>query len=372
VTVPEGAPTLGEILDDLRVLRERGLVRIRHTELSALTAATGSVPAAVFAGGGPRAVEALLRAAVGNLGEGSLGAAAAASFGLGRGDRDSPASDRRRRAADAYRVSVERFRKYHERIVLEQVAEEIMKLCLEPATSVPGPDEPPVEVAPELTFEGTAGETRFPITVHVQPVELLCGVDAIVVPQNVYFEMPPHFKSSVSAAVGRTSARRGEDGKIVADQVRDELRAWMREHGRAGLPVAPGTVVASSPGEMASQGIRRLYHAAIASPRPGSNDYHVDPTMVAQAVRNVLTVGRTERQAFVPPLRSIGFPLLGAGRGGLTAVTSFTWLWSALEIELRANGAWDVHFLTRNRATAGVIVAGLSEAGVIPVPPQPA
>jgi hypothetical protein len=40
------------------------------------------------------------------------------------------AQDRRRRAALIYGVSVERFRKHHERIVLEQVAEEILSvLC---------------------------------------------------------------------------------------------------------------------------------------------------------------------------------------------------------------------------------------------------
>jgi len=72
-----------------------------------------------------------------NLGGGSLGAAAAATFGLARGARDMPAADRRRRAALVYGVSVERFRKYHERIVMEQVAEEILKWCI--ASAPPRP-----------------------------------------------------------------------------------------------------------------------------------------------------------------------------------------------------------------------------------------
>ena len=125
-----GVPTLEEIVADLRVLRERGLVRLRHTDLAALRAAATRTSALAAAGGGPGAIEALVRAAVENLGGGHLGAAAAATFGLARGARDMPAPDRRRRAALVYGVSVERLRKHHERVVLEQVAEEIINFLI--------------------------------------------------------------------------------------------------------------------------------------------------------------------------------------------------------------------------------------------------
>jgi hypothetical protein len=363
-------PVLEEIIADLRVLRERGLVRIRHSDLLALDRAVARTKAQAAAGGGPRAIEALLRAAVDNLGDGSLGAAATATFGLGRGARDHAAQDRRRRAALAYGVSVERFRKHHERVVLEQVAEEILKLC--PPSLPEGSREEyrPPELRRQLILTGTVGDEQFPITVHTEPVELLSNVDILVVPQNIYLELPQHFKSSVAAAVSRTSARRGEGGQIVADIVRDELLAWVRHHGRTGLPVSPGAVAVTSTGEMARQNIRRLYHAAIASPRPGTNEYDIEPTVLAQAVRQVFANARAERDQFDPPLRSIGFPLLGAGRGSLIPATSFAWLWSALEHELIERGPWDIHFITRRRATADLIVARLAEANVIPAPPD--
>jgi hypothetical protein len=363
-------PAIEEVLADLRLLRERGLVRIRHADLATLNWAAAHATAPGAAGGGPRAVEALLRAAVDNLGGGTLSAAATASFGLGRGERDRAAQDRRRRAAVVYGVSVDRFRKHHERVVLEQVAEEILKISGDhaPEASAPGgrPEVLQTEPGRRLTFAATIGALRFQIVVHTGPVELLAGVDILVVPQNVYFEMPQHFKSSVSAAVRRSAARRGDYGEIAADVVRDELHDWLRRYGRPGLPVAPGMVAPTSSGEMAGQGIRRLYHAAIAAPRPGTNDYDVEPAVIVQAARNVLATARRERTELDLPLRSVCFPLLGAGRGGLSPAVSFAWLWTALERELRENGAWDVHFITRDRVTADLIVSGLADAQVIP------
>lgn len=66
---------VADIIADLRLIRERGLVRIRHTELPSLRSAasrTNVVPAGDHS---PRAIEALLRAAVDNLGGGQLASA---------------------------------------------------------------------------------------------------------------------------------------------------------------------------------------------------------------------------------------------------------------------------------------------------------
>lgn len=354
-------PDVEDIVADLKVLRERGLVRLRHTDLPALRLAAGRANIGAAAAGGPGSPEALLRAAVDNIGGGSLGAAAERTFGLGRGARDRPAQDRRRSAAMVYGVSVERFRKHHERVVLEQVAEEILKLC---GPAPPRPAADPAEFGPAARLDGRAGGEQFAIVVHTEPVELVSGVDAIVVPQNIYLELPQHFKSSIAAAVRRAACHRGADGEVVADVIADELAAWLSKHGRPGLPVAAGTVAPTSAGAMAAQGVRRVYHAAVTTPRPGTNDYDVEPTAVAQAASRALALARAERGEFSPPLRSIGFPLLGAGRGGLHPQTSFAWLWAAIERDFAANGPWELHFLTRRRATADVILAGLKDAGM--------
>jgi hypothetical protein len=391
---------IDDIVVDLRALRERGLVMIRHTELPALRAAAAravtvgtlpaglkTAPAAAAAAGtgvagtgvagppttpsiGPRAIEALVRVAVNHLDGGDLGTAATHTFGLAPGDRDKPAQDRRRKAALAYNVSLERFRKHHEKRVIEQVAEKIMELCQpltagpEPGSAgSPRPQDGPPERGGEVRLEGRVRGARFPVTVHLQPVELLRDVDVVIAPANIYLELPQPYKASVSAALRRASARHAADGSVVADEVADELRAWITANGRPGMPVAEGTVAATSSGAMADQGVRRIYHAAIAAPRPGTNDYDVQPTAIARAVGATFTIARAERGRFSPPLGSVCFPLLGAGRGGLAAATSFDWIWAALEHEVRADNTWEIHFIAHRKAVAEVIVAGITRSG---------
>ena len=267
----------------------------------------------------------------------------------------------RQRAAQEYSVSQERFRKYHERVVIEQVAEEILELC-QPAAGRAGNATVQPELAREIRIEGRCGSTRFPVTVHVEPVELLRNVDVVVAPTNVYLEMPQPYKASVSAALRRAAAWRGPDGAITADEVVDELRGWVSRHGRPGLPVAEGTVAATSAGALSEQGIRRIYHAAVVTPRPGTNDYDVRPTAITQAVHAAFALARSERPRFTPPLASLGFPLIGAGRGGLDPATSFRWIWAALEHEIPQDNAWSIHFITHQRATADAIINGLSQS----------
>ena len=357
-------PELDEIVAELRILRERGLVRLRHTDLRGLGRAAARRGLAAPISGGHGAVEVMLRAAVENLGGGSLGGAASATFGLGRGERDMAAQDRRRRAALTYGVSVERFRKHHERIVVEQVAEEILKLCMTPdASGRPQPVR--AELDRQINLLGQVSDDHFPIVIHIEPVELLSDVDILVVSENIYLQLPQYFKSSVSAAVRRAAAIKSEDGEIVTDVIGDELASWMRRHGREGLPVAPGTVAPMASGQMTAQRIRRIYHAAIAAPIPGTNHYDVEPTAIVSGVRNVFSLARAERDSFEPALSSLAFPLLGAGRGGLDPATSFAWLWTALEREVRDDRAWTIHFVTRRRASAELIVTRLREAGAI-------
>jgi len=361
--VPDDLIPLENIVADLRLLRERGIVRIRHTELAALRLAADRAAVVPAGDTGPRAIEALLQAAVANLEGSSLGIAAKRTFGLTRGARDRPAQDRRRWAAQEYGVSVERFRKHHERVIIEQVAEEILELC-QPAAAKSRAAARVPELATEIRLECRAGDTWFPVVVHVEPVELVRDIDVIVAPANVYLELPQAYKASVSAALRRAAARRGADGAVIADPVAAELQAWVTENGRPGLPVNPGTVAATSAGGLARQGIRRIYHAAVAAPRPGTNDYDVEPTSIAQAVHAAFTTARAERDQFRPRLKSLGFPLLGAGRGGLSSAVSFAWIWAAVEREMRADGSWSIHFITHQRAAANAIATGLAAAVV--------
>jgi hypothetical protein len=45
-------------------------------------------------------------------------------------------------------------------------------------------------------------------------------------------------------------------------------------------------------------------------------------------------------------------------------------MWAALERDIRENGPWHIHFVTRQQSQADVIVAKLAEAGTIAGPPD--
>ena len=241
-----------------------------------------------------------------------------------------------------------------------------------PRAAQPGEPAISADYGPKILLAGRAGGSAVSIVVHIEPVELLSDVDIIVVPENTYLELPQPFKSSVSAAVRNAAAIRSADGEIVTDVISNELRSWIARHGRPGLPVAPGTIVPTSPGQLASQGIWRIYHAAVVAPRPGTNRYDVNPAVIASAVRNALALARKERRLFEPELRSVGFPLLGAGRGSLNPATSFAWLWTSLSRDIEENGPWEIHFITQQQALADLIVSKLAEAGAIVAAPDSA
>jgi len=372
--------TLDALVADLRTVRAQGLPAARRIRLPALEEAAATLAAAD--GGPPSTAEDLLRQAVEKLDPGQLATAAGYTFGLVPGTRDWVASDRRKKCADIYRVGVDRIRKHHERIVMDEVAGIILARCRAASFDGgrPAAPEAPRDAPREALRDGPAGgrltstrtfSVRFgsrtaPVSVHHRSIELMTGVDILVSPENVYLAVATMFKSSASAAIRRRAARRGPAGEVTDDVVPRELAA----RPLAGLAVQPGTVVATSGGELRDQGVRRVYHAAIASPRVGTNEYDTDPAAVGLAVTNVFRLAREENRTGTPPLTSIALPLLGAGRGGLDPMTSLTWIWGSLEDELARDGPWHVHFVARNAEIADAIAARLAAAADPDAPAQ--
>jgi O-acetyl-ADP-ribose deacetylase (regulator of RNase III) len=333
---------------DLQAVRRVGLLRLRGLELPALESAAASLATARTREG---AVEALLRRAVERLDVGTLRTAAEYTLGLAQGTRDWPASSRRARAAEVYRVSEERFRKHHEVMVLGQVAEHIVEW-------VEGGEEPGGEDWEGVTHrsvEVLAGDRTVRLTLHIHPVDLLRNVDVVVSPANTYLALPEPYKSSVSASLRRAASVRGVTGDLLDDPVLDELRKWTARHRTSGRPVIPGTVAATGSGAMAEYGVRRIYHAAVATPRAGTNDYDVLPADITRATSRAFALLAEEYDRHTPPLRSVCFPLLGSGRGGLPYRVSAAAVWSAVEAELARGACWDVHIVVRTPEAARVV-----------------
>jgi hypothetical protein len=365
-----------QLVVDLGRLRRNGLVRLRGLPFDSLydAAAACGLPGEARE---PASIEALIRMAVDGLGGGDLAVAAEYTFGLAGGTRGWSIGERRRRAAQTYGVSVERFRKHHERLVVEQVAEEILKQTMvrraaeAPAPTLDGLHRGNTTV--RLTIP--VGRTRQELTLHVMPVELLRDIDVIVSSENVSLEMSKLFKPTVSAAVRRAGALRNTTGEIVDDTIQRELTEWLQRNGRVGFPVAPGTVAPTGPGALANEGIRRIYHAAVATPRPDRDDYSVTADVVAIAVRNVLRLAAAEREEYSPPLSSICLPLFGAGHGGVSAATSFSWVWAALDQELTEDTPWRIHLVTHSASQAeaivGTVMTGTVSAASASAPEPP-
>ncbi|MET9183752.1 macro domain-containing protein [Streptomyces tendae] len=364
---PPHQPDHAAVLAEVRAVRRAGVVRLRGLVVPELLRIARERPDARGESTGP-AVERLLRDAVTGIGGGTLQAAAEYTLGLAQGTRDWPPADRRRRAAEVYGVSVERFRKHHELMVLDQVTEQILVLA-GPAPAAPPPDEGPAAAGrPGLAAAHRVVEPRVhgrivPITLHVHSVDLLRDVDVVVSPSNTYFVLPAPYKASVAATLRRAGARTDATGGVVEDRIHDELRDWSARHGVPGRAALPGTVAVTSAGALADQGVRRIYHLAVAVPRPGTNDYDVQPADITRAVDRAFRQLAEESGRHDPPLTSICLPLLGAGRGGLPALESFGALWTAVEAELARGAEWDIHFVVRRHARADLLERLLATAG---------
>jgi hypothetical protein len=115
---------------ELKLLREKGLARIRSLELPALVAA-GRIATADESSEAHVVVEAALRRAVERFGGGAYGEAAALLFGLDQGTRTLNSRVRRELAAERMERTADTFRKRYEPTMLGEIATQILTLCSE-------------------------------------------------------------------------------------------------------------------------------------------------------------------------------------------------------------------------------------------------
>jgi O-acetyl-ADP-ribose deacetylase (regulator of RNase III) len=305
-------------------------------------------------------VEELVREAVGRLGGGDLQRAAELTFGTPHGMRGDPAPVRRRRAADVYGVTVERFRHAQERTIVEQVATAVEALLAEgataeqqPAARMPDlPASPPSASGPDAPGEGrwtrglSAGGTDYRVTLHVGAVELLRDVDVVVASGNRYLQVSHTFGSSLLAALRVAAARWAPSGEMEDDIVLRELTDWSRVNRRQGVQVAAGTIAVTSAGELRRRGIHLIFHAAAMTPEGGR--YTLSQTNLCRTVSNVFTrLGERDDRLPTGRARSVCLPLFGAGSGAVSRRQSMSWLWNCLREELPQVDPVDVVLITR-------------------------
>jgi O-acetyl-ADP-ribose deacetylase (regulator of RNase III) len=410
MAAPDALPAHAAVVKDLRLLRGKGLIRLRVLDLPALRLAARLSGASGPGGDDATGVEVLLRESVDALGGDDMGKAAEYLFGLVRGTIGRRPTYLRERAADCYGMTPETFRKEPERLLIAQVAEEILKICqrghVSHAPHVTQVSAPPTGHLAEDSTRGAragrrsilaalhqvlssghgvaaGGEQRsagaglgeiktygpfvLPVgpsssaslTLHAGSIEGLENIDIIVSSENVHLELAKPFKSSLSARLRNAAAYKNAAGEVVDDVISREVSEWIRENARPGLPVEPGTVVATSSGRLVHRGIRRIYHAAVVVPRAGTNEYDVDLESIYRAVRATVQLAKVERRTIAPALRSICFPLFGTGRAGLDPAVSFAWMWPALQQELAADDSWEIHISAGRADSAAAVLREL-------------
>jgi O-acetyl-ADP-ribose deacetylase (regulator of RNase III) len=378
-------PVHGDLACDLRVLRERGLIRLRSLDLPALVQAAAAANLRPVDRVDAQDIEQLLRAAVGALGDEESGQAAQYLFGLVQGTIGRRPRDLRERAATIYGLSAETFRKAPERLLIARIAEEILQICHRPSTLKLNHGVSANDVRAEigealklvlavddpLIGEGSYRSSQYgpfnvpsdaghlKVSVRLGHIEEIRGIDVVVASENVYLDPSRTFAPTLSGRLRSAAAVRDETGGVVDDVVARELTEWIASHSRPGRPVEEGIVVATSAGTLAQQDIRRIYHAAVAAPRSGSNHYDVSDIAVRRAVHNIFRLARQERLRFHPPLQSIAIPLFGAGRGGVHPAISFSWIWPAICIELPRDPSWSVCLTAWHAHEAAALLRGL-------------
>ncbi|WP_243877965.1 macro domain-containing protein [Streptomyces sp. SUK 48] len=387
-------PAHESLVEELREVRRRGLPGLRRCPRDALREAAVAAGLCDGEQDEQSGIEELLGAAVRRLAGGHpvrdddssdpLARAAAHSFGIFPARRGVPGTDRRKAAAGVYGVTTERFRKSQEHDVIEELAAAVLAVAREarirerdgrrdgepwpPGAREPAALAPP---APGRAIPGTGVQDRAPgvrpgaapagrITVRTCPIELVRDVDILVSSENTFLEMSKTFRSTVSGALRRAAALRDASGEIVDDVLARELGVWLRTHEGPGVPVRPGTVVATSSGALAAQGVRRVHHAAIAAPVGNGERYHVTPAVLAQAVRASFELARHEADFLALPMSSICFPLMGTGRGGLSVPTAARALLGAIGQELRRDPSWSVLLVTPDEGHARLLMAASS------------
>ena len=122
------------VVKELQKVREKSLGGLRRLRLPALhLAASAAALTTTGVEPEPAAIEDLIRRAVDRFGGGAYQEAAQYTFGLIGGTKFEPSTERRRQAAGVFHVVPDTFRKGHEKLIIEQVAEGILALARDAA-----------------------------------------------------------------------------------------------------------------------------------------------------------------------------------------------------------------------------------------------
>jgi O-acetyl-ADP-ribose deacetylase (regulator of RNase III) len=185
----------------------------------------------------------------------------------------------------------------------------------------------PLTYTEELRYQLADRDEPVGVGIVTGDLRRMQGADVWVNSENTTMAMARIEEHSVSAIIRFEGALRDETGRIVDDCIADELTRKVA--GRT--PVAPGTAIVTSAGELTwRNGVRYVIHVAAVHGEPGEGFHQVrDVGRCVTSALSVMDQLDAARPAPEPPLRTILFPLLGVGMGGADMESTITVLLGA-------------------------------------------
>jgi O-acetyl-ADP-ribose deacetylase (regulator of RNase III) len=192
-------------------------------------------------------------------------------------------------------------------------------------------------------------------------------IDIWVNSENTNMQMARFYERSGSAVIRYFGARKDATGDVSEDTIADELDKLMKRK----QSVAPGTIIATSPGELKKRGVKWIFHAAAVQGQLGKG-YRPVPD-VSDCIRNALDLANSSKYR-ASKCKSILFPLFGTGTGGGKVNNMVKELIGAAINYLehnKTNRIRDIYFLALTDHQRDACLSALKNAEADPEPAVP-
>lgn len=146
----------------------------------------------------------------------------------------------------------------------------------------------------------------------------IAGADVLVNSENNRLKMDRIESRSVSAALNAFGAEWDENGELVRETIDLELQEARRDLPRT-VPLT--TVVVTSAGSLRNTGVRYILHAVTTISQRSSGFQAGTAIQLGQCVtKTLLRIDQLNSELYQngEPLKTVVFPILGAGDGGLS------------------------------------------------------
>lgn len=147
-------PTHEALVRDLKIVRSKGLTKLRGVSLPTLEACAGLLGEAQ-GDSSPAAIERVLRRGIEALGGGPYGEAAEALFGLAEGKRGLGPRERQEAAGDALGKSASTLRTRHQANIVSVIADRLLDLLHEAAQASSSPTDEVTSVQQDETAKSS-------------------------------------------------------------------------------------------------------------------------------------------------------------------------------------------------------------------------